>query len=228
MLRHLPLSDRPRERLQRHGPIALADVELLAIVVGTGTHRLDAVLVAGALLERFPDLRRMAAAGIGELEKVPGVGRATASRVKAALALAGRLGERPFDRGEQMHDPQAVFERIGRRLAQLDREHFVGLALDAGRRVLTEVRFAEGGGCSVEFKPRDVFATLLREGAASVILVHNHPSGDPEPSPDDRRLTQRLRRAGVLIGLPVLDHVVVARGGYHSILHPRANGTAVP
>ena len=113
-----------------------------------------------------------------------------------------------------------MFERIGRRLAHLEREQLVGVALDAGGRVLSELRLAEGGTCSVEFKPRDVFGNLLREGAAGVILVHNHPSGDPEPSTNDRQLTQRLRRAGVLIGLPLLDHIVVARGGYRSILHP--------
>jgi DNA repair protein RadC len=224
VLRDLPLSDRPRERLAKNGPSTLSDTDLLAIVVGSGTRTLDAAMVAGALLGRFPDLRRMAVAGIAELGEVAGVGRATASRVKAALALAGRLAERPFERGERIDGPRAIYERVGRRLAQLEREQFLGLALDSAHRVLTELRFADGGGCAVAFKPRDVFANLLREGAASVVFVHNHPSGDPEPSLDDRRLTQRLRRAGVLIGLTVLDHVVVARGGYRSILGGEVGG----
>jgi DNA repair protein RadC len=200
----------------------MSDVELLAILVGSGTPTLDAAMIGGALVARFRDLRRLAIAGLAELEEVAGVGAATAARVKAALALAGRLCDRAFEPGQPLLSPGAVYDHVGRRMAQLDREELVGLALDAGGRVLGEHRFAEGGGCSVQFKPRDVFGLLLREGAASVVLVHNHPSGNPEPSIEDRRLTQRLRRAGVLIGVPVLDHIVVARGGYQSILHPAA------
>ena len=191
------------------------------MVIGSGTRRLDATGVAAALVARFPDLRRMAVAGVNELAEVVGVGLATAARIRAGLALAGRLAERGFDRGERVDGPRAVHERVGRRLAQLEREQLLALALDSSGRVLTELRLAEGGGCSVEFKPRDVFANLLREGAASAILVHNHPSGDPEPSAADRELTARLREAGKILGLPILDHVVVARGGYRSIL---ANG----
>jgi DNA repair protein RadC len=170
----------------------------------------------------------MAVAGVGELGAIPGVGIAAACRVKAALALAGRLSGRPFQRGEVLSDASVVFDRVGRRLVDLDREHFIGIALDVRGHVLTELRFAEGSGCSVEFQPRDVFATLLREGAASVIFVHNHPSGDPEPSEIDRRLTQRLRRAGVLIGLRVIDHIVVARGGFQSILQPPKGARVFP
>lgn len=223
VLRDLPLSDRPRERLLRHGASALSDVELLALLVSPGTARCDAVRAASGLLGRFPDLHRMAVAGIGELAAVPGLGVAKACRVKAALALAERLVERPVARGAELTDPRTVYERIGRRLVHLDRERFVGVALDTRGRVLRELCFAEGGGCSVEFQPRDVFATLLREGAMQVIFVHNHPSGDPEPSEADRRLTRRLRRAGLLVGVRVLDHVVVARGGYRSIVHTRSS-----
>jgi DNA repair protein RadC len=213
-MRDVPAADRPRERLTRLGPGALADVELLAVVLGAGTRGADSLRTAAELVRRFPDLRRLAGAGIGELSAIPGVGPAQACRVKAALALAGRLGERPLVRGERLSGPEAVHRRVGRPLAALDREVFLAIALDVKHRVLGEARVAEGGACSVEVQPRDAFTTAVREGAAAVIFVHNHPSGDPSPSGADRALTERLRRAGELIGVAVLDHVIVAQNGW--------------
>jgi len=207
----LPAGERPRERLQCVGAHDLADAELLAIVLGVGSTQ-----VAQGLIERFPDLRRMASAGVAELAAVRGVGYAQACRVKAALALAGRLGERPFNRGEPIQGPEHVYERIGRRLAHLDREVFVGLALDTKHRVLAEIRLAEGGACSVDVIPRDVFAAMVREAAAAAVFVHNHPSGDPQPSQPDRDLTERLARAGRLVGIAVVDHVIAAASGFYS------------
>src|SRR5262249_15026910 len=122
VMRDLPESDRPRERLRRIGPSTLTDAELLAILVGSGTRARDASMVASSLVARFPDLKRMAGAGIGELADLPGVGLATASRVKAALALAGRLAELPVDTDGKLNSPRAVFARMGPRLAFLDRE----------------------------------------------------------------------------------------------------------
>jgi DNA repair protein RadC len=207
----LPPGDRPRERLQRVGAHDLPDNELLAIVLGQGS-----TVVSQGLVERFPDLRKMAAAGVAELAAVHGVGHAHACRIKAALALAGRLGERPFARGEPLAGPDQLYTRVGRRLVHLEREVFIGLALDAKHRVLAEIQLAEGGACSVDIIPRDVFATLVREAAAAAVFVHNHPSGDPTPSDADVRLTERLARIGDLVGIPVIDHVIAGVEGYHT------------
>jgi DNA repair protein RadC len=217
-LRDLPEFDRPRERLIRAGPDLLTDIELLAILVGAGTRGIDVETVASAILGRFADLPRLAAAGVAELATVPGLGLVKACRLKAALALAGRLAERPFNRGEPVLHPGAVWDRVGRRLAQMDHEVFIALALDGQARVITELSLAHGGACSVDFRPADVFRALLRAGATSTILVHNHPSGDPEPSQNDLRATRRMHDAGQLLGVFVLDHVIVARGGYRSCL----------
>jgi DNA repair protein RadC len=208
----MPLSaDLPRERLQALGGDPLADAELLSVVLGKRTP-----MVAHELLSRFPDLRRLASAGIGELAAVRGVGVAQACRVKAALALAGRLGGRPFRRGEPFTGPDQVSSRLGTRLGNLPHEVIVALALDARNRVLVEVQLARGGACGVEVVARDLFTLLLREAAVAVILIHNHPSGDPSPSVDDIRLTERLRQAGELVGIPLLDHVILAAGDFRA------------
>jgi DNA repair protein RadC len=214
----VPLTDRPRERLVRCGPLDLTASELIAIVLGRATTD-----VSGCLVERFPDLRRMASAGVAELAAVPGVGPAQAARLKAALALAGRLGDAAYERGEPFGHAGHVHARVGRRLAHLDREVFVGVALDVKNRVLAELRLAEGGACSVEFLPRDVFARLVREAAAGVVFVHNHPSGDPSPSAADRALTHKLAAAGELVGVRVLDHVISTTAGYFSFAEEKGS-----
>ena len=194
----------------------MRDVELLAVVLGTGTRGHDALAVAGAIMQRFGDLRRVSLAGMAELAAVPGVGHAKACRVKAALALATRLGERPYLRGEPVGGPAAVHARVGPRLRALEREVFVVLALDVKNRVLAERRVAEGGVCSVQLLPRDLFGMLVREGAVGMICVHNHPSGDAQPSAADEAFTSRLRSAGELLGVTLVDHLIVGRGSYYS------------
>ncbi len=217
-LRDLPEFDRPRERLIRAGPDLLTDHELLSIVVGVGGRGVDVDTVASTLLGRYGDLGRLASAGVGELAAVPGLGLVKACRVKAALALAARLVERPLRRGEKVLSPSAVWSRVGQRITLLDHEVFIALALDGQAKVITELALAHGGACSVDFRPADVFRALLRAGATATILIHNHPSGDPTPSENDLRATKRLQDAGQLLGVFVLDHIIVGRDGYQSCL----------
>ncbi|MFH0902629.1 MAG: DNA repair protein RadC [Pseudomonadota bacterium] len=221
VMRDIPHSERPRERLLRLGPEALLDAELVALVLGTGPRGPGVLGTAQALLTRFGDLRRMASAGTAELLSIPGMGIAQACRMKAALALAGRLMERPFARGEPLSGPQDVYQRLGPRLALNDREVFMALALDVKHRIIAEQQLADGGACSVEVLPRDVFSRLLREEASSVVFVHNHPSGDPAPSAADEELTRRLTAAGALVGIRVLDHVIIAQHGFHTFAEDR-------
>jgi DNA repair protein RadC len=184
-------------------------VELLALVLGT-------LRPAEALASSFSDLRRLASAGIGELSAVPGVGFAQACRIKAALALAGRLGERPVARGTPLRGPAHVFALLAPRLAPLDHEVFLALALDVKLRHLAELPLASGGAAGVQIAPRDAFTALVRERAEAAIFVHNHPSGEVAPSDDDLRLTETLREAGKLVGIRVVDHLIVAQGGFYS------------
>src|SRR6185295_659238 len=157
------------------------------------------------------------AGGLAGLERALNVARGTirgrrAARVRAALELGRRATAEPLAAGGPLRDAAAVYAHFRGRLPQLDREVFYVLLLDGKNRVRGEVRVSEGSLTAALVHPREVFAPAIREAAAALILVHNHPSGDPTPSAEDAAITQRLRQAGELIGIRVLDHVVVGRG----------------
>jgi DNA repair protein RadC len=211
-----PVDDRPRERLEREGADALTDEELIAIVLGTGGAGGDGLACAARLVEAMGDLRRIAGASVTELAEVRGFGPVKAARVKAALGLAARFGERRFSRGDPLGSPDDVLRRFKPRVRGLDHERFWALALDVKQRVLVELELARGDPRSVVISPSYVYARLLREAPSGVLFVHNHPSGDPTPSEDDVSLTSRLAAAGELLGIAFVDHVVVAEDGFYS------------
>jgi len=210
--------DRPRERLRSVGVRNLAVRELLALIIGSGSSGSSAQLVAGRLAE-FADesLRRLASMDVALLESVPGVGKATASRVLASLELGRRAAADDAEPGGQVRGPSDVFARMGPRLRDVPQEEFHALLLNSRHRVTREVLVTRGTLDSALIHPREVFRPAVAEGAAGVILVHNHPSGDPTPSAEDRAVTIQLARAGIALGIPVLDHVVVGRGAYTSL-----------
>lgn len=213
----------------RLGCEGLADWELAAVILGTGVGGASAAEAAAELVRRFGDLRRMAHAGVAELAEVRGVGIVGACRIRAALGLASRLGERPLERGDPLGSPRDAFERFVPSLGLLETERFLAVPLDRRNRVIRVLTVAQGGMCSVEIVPRDVYAAVVREGAASVMFVHNHPSGDPSPSPEDRELTQRLRMAGLVVGVPLRDHLIVGQESYYSFFEKEfAAGIARP
>jgi DNA repair protein RadC len=224
-MQSLPASCRPRERFLALGGEALQDAELYALILGTGSRGQDALATGKLVAEAYPELRRLAQAGLHELASLPGVGLAKACRLKAALALASRLDQRPLQRGEPLGEPRALFERMGPQLRGQERECFVVVAVDVKHRVLASRRIAEGGVTAVSLEARDVFMWLVREGAAGMMLVHNHPSGDPTPSPDDLELTHRLAMAGELLGITLVDHLVVAQEGFYSLSEHGQLGT---
>ncbi|HEY3352739.1 MAG TPA: DNA repair protein RadC [Polyangia bacterium] len=216
-LRELPDDERPRERLLAAGPTALSDAELLALVLGTGTPGHDALACGRAILRSCDGLDELEAASVIELTRLPGMGVARACRLKAALELGRRgCGERPR-RGERIRSSRQLYEHVRARLAPLKHEVFLALPLDSKHRPIRELWIAEGTLASVDVHPREAFRELVRHAAAATFFIHNHPSGDPEPSSDDLALTARLRDVGALLGIPVLDHVVVGQEGYVSL-----------
>lgn len=209
-IREWPPSERPRERLLERGAGELSDAELLALVLQTSTLRgRSAIDQARALLASVGDLRALGAATPRELTARSGLGPARAAAIAAALELGRRAVGRPVDRGRGFRTSGDVFGHLRGRLAPLRREVFYVLLLDAKHRRLRDVQVSEGSLTAAIVHPREVFAPAVRDSAAAVILAHNHPSGDPEPSSEDVELTRRLRDAGELIGIRVLDHVIV-------------------
>lgn len=212
--------DRPRERLRDRGARELSNRELVAILVGSGGRVGSAVTIAERVLAAVQgSVRRLAAVEGAALESVEGVGAATAARILAALELGRRAAAEVSERdGEPViRGPADVHRRVGPRLRDLRQEEFHVLLLDTRHRVRREVLVTRGTlDCSL-IHPREVFRLAVLEGAAGVILVHNHPSGDPTPSPEDRAVTRQLADAGRAVGIPVLDHVVIGDGRWASL-----------
>ncbi len=210
------MTARPRERLWTAGVCGLAADELIAVVLGVGGGGQSAQQVGRALLSHCGGLAGLSRASAQELTAVPGVGAAQAARLVAAFDLGRRaLGEAAS--GASLGSAADVFTRLRPRLGGLTQEVFVVLALDVRNVVIGELEIARGCLTGVEVHPREVFRPLIRCGAAAAIAAHNHPSGDPMPSPEDIELTRRLRAAGDLVGIPLLDHVVVGASDYSSI-----------
>lgn len=209
--------DRPRERLWRLGSGALTASELLAILLGTGAAGDDALVLARRLLNRAGGtLRRLAARPPGELLQASGVGPAKAARLLAAFEVALRLDTETRPPTPRIGSPSDVLRIIGPTLRDLSVEEFHLLALDTRSRVLRDVLVTRGLLDSSLVHPREVFRAAIAEAAAGIILVHNHPSGDPTPSAEDRAVTRQLVAAGRLLDVPVHDHVIVAGDRYIS------------
>ena len=212
-------SERPRERLRALGPGGLTVSELLAILVGSGSSGRPAVDIAHAVSRNVAGtLQRLARLDVSALEQMPGVGWATAARIVAALELGRRAATQTQPDADRIRGPADVFRRMGPRLHDLPQEEFHTLLLNARHRVMREVFVTRGILDASLIHPREVFRPAVGEGAAALILVHNHPSGDPTPSKEDRAVTQQLVDAGRVLGIPVLDHVVVGRGSYRSVM----------
>jgi DNA repair protein RadC len=209
-------ADLPRERLRLLGVRALSDAELLALLLRTGGAGASALSVARDLLDRFGGLRRLAQAAPRELSGARCVGPAKSASLLAALEIGRRAAEQRLSVGQPIQRPEDVHRHFYLRLREARQECFTALLLDGRHRLIGEELVSRGTLTASLVHPREVFRRALREAAAALVLVHNHPSGDPSPSPEDREVTERLVRAGELLGVRVVDHVIVAERGYHS------------
>jgi DNA repair protein RadC len=219
-------SSGPRERLVEVGVESLLDNELLALLLGTGSARESVSVLAARLLEEHGTLEGLARAGVGELSRRRGLGWAKAARVAAAVELGRRVSAANRNPGVlRFPEASAVAAWADRRLSSLDHEELWVLALDAGNGLRAARRVAMGGLQGMFVSARDPLRVALREGASAFILVHNHPSGDPTPSPEDIEFTERMVRAGDVVGTPLIDHVVVARGVSASMLEQHLMST---
>lgn len=217
-IRDLPASERPRERLIRHGAEAMATTELLALLMGRGIKGESVMVVAQRLLAKFGNLQNIASASIEELRATRGIGLAKATQIKAAFELGKRYSDPDYqDKGYPVQSPQEAFMSMQEKLRGMKKEHFYILCLDTRNRVNAKKQISQGNLDSSIVHPREVFKDAISALASSVIFLHNHPSGDLEPSSEDIDITKRLVEAGELLGIPVLDHIIVSDSGYTSM-----------
>lgn len=209
MIKDLPVEERPRERLLRQGPEFLSNRELLAILLKTGTKHKSVFTLVDQLIAHFGSLRGIACANYEEMAVIKGIGPAKAAQVLAAFELAKRLSNSYLQVQEIINSPADAAAVVMDEMRLLDREHFMILMLNTKHRVITRKIVSIGHLSASLVHPRELFKDVIKRSSAAVILVHNHPSGDPTPSDDDIRVTKRICEAGRLLGITVLDHLVI-------------------
>ena len=200
----------------------------MMVVLGTGTSTLPVELLSQRLLRDMGGLPGLSQARPGELARLAGIGPTKAARIVAAIELGRRVCSAPLRRGQRLRHSRQVFEAFGPALRDAQSEQFWAIGLDARHRVCAMIPVATGGLGACPVAPADVFRPLLRERAVVTIVLHNHPSGDPAPSPEDAHLTELLVQCGALLGVRILDHVIVGHGEYYSFLDSGALGDGLP
>lgn len=216
-IRELPAETRPRERLAAHGPGSLNPIELLAILIGSGTRSQSALDLAKTLLGKFGSLRELSAASLEQISEAPGIGPARATGIVAAFEIGKRVAIAGQGEETVIHGPKDVYDLLLLQLRDERREIFKGVFLNTKNAVIRIVDVSIGTLDASLVSPRELFRQAIRDGCKSVIIAHNHPSGDPTPSPEDRLVTHRLVKAGEIIGIDILDHVVIGDGRFASL-----------
>lgn len=220
LMKEMPEGDRPYEKLERLGARAMSDAELLSIIIRSGTKKESALQLGQRIMSTAGDrgLMMLQEHSLEELMEIHGIGKVKALQIKASL----ELGNRTIDKARntprrQVKTPEDARSVLEEQLRSCPREELHMIMLDIRNRVIRTVRLSEGGLSSAVIQPRDLFREAVKANAASIILVHNHPSGDPSPSQDDIDSSLRLMEMGGLMGIRVVDHLVISLSGYISM-----------
>ncbi len=219
MVRDLPEEERPREKLIRRGASALSDTELLAILLRTGTSSVSVLHLAEEVLVKYRDKGLVSMMNLSpqEIASIHGVGLAKAATIVAAVELGRRLSTRAAQKTEKIDGPEDAAHYAMPALRYAQKEHFLVMLLDVRNRVLAMPTVSIGGLTSSVAHPREIFREAIQYSAASMILLHNHPSGDPTPSREDIQITKQMIKAGEIMGIPVLDHIILANDDFLSL-----------
>lgn len=216
-IKDLPEDIRPRERLLKEGAEVLSDIEILAILLRTGSRDATALDLASMIMSRFENLRRLLGATVEELGEIKGVGPAKACQIKAALELGRRTAQYSDQPRRVIKTPDDAAALVMEEMRHFDREHFRAILLNTKNQVIGTDKVSVGTLNSSVVHPRELFRNAIKRGAASVILLHNHPSGDPAPSREDKDITHRVMEAGKIIGIEVLDHIIIGDNKFISL-----------
>lgn len=217
MLRDLPHEERPRERMMHYGAESLSQAELLAILLRTGTRRESAIHIAQQMLGKIGGLRGLVDLSIEELTEINGIGPAKAVQLKAGIELGRRIANSRFTMPVIIRCPGDAAEILTEQLRYLQKEHFVCLFLNTKNHVIGQETLSMGSLNASIVHPREVFRAAIKCSSAAIICAHNHPSGDPTPSPEDIALTSRLVQAGEIVGIDVLDHLIIGDSSFVSL-----------
>ncbi|WP_243386158.1 RadC family protein [Bacillus kexueae] len=216
-IRDFPKDDRPRERMMNEGPESLSNHELLAILLRTGTKNESALHLANKLLKQFDGLRLLKDATVEEITSIQGIGQAKAVQIMAALELGRRIHQLTYEERYVIRSPKDAADYVMEEMRFLTQEHFVCIYLNTKNQVLQKRTVFIGSLNASIVHPREVFKSALKRSAASLICVHNHPSGDPTPSREDIEVTRRLAECGKLIGIEMLDHIIIGEHKFVSL-----------
>jgi DNA repair protein RadC len=215
-LKEIPQDERPREKLMGRGEESLSDAELLAIILGAGSKAESALQLAQRILKQAGDLKTLSNLSIRELREFHGIGPARATQLKSALELSRRLARSYSVSQPRFSNSTVVYEHFHEMFRGKQQEEFWVLAVDAKNKLLVKSRVFKGTLMGSPAHPREVFRVAIKNSAAGIIVLHNHPSGDPAPSLEDRKVTNQLAEAGRLLGIPLLDHLIIGNGAYYS------------
>ena len=222
-IKEIPVSDRPREKMAERGVTALTDAELLAILLRTGTAEKSALDIGSELADNGGLYKRLASiTRLTELTNIKGLGQAKAATVLAALEIGRRIASaKPLEK-IHLSCPQEAAEFLMPRLRYAIKEQFVVVLLNSKNKVVGTEVVSEGSLSNSIVHPREVFVPALLQHAAAIMVAHNHPSGEPSPSVEDRELTSMLVRSGKVLGIPLVDHIIIGDGNYYSFLENEA------
>jgi DNA repair protein RadC len=212
----IPEAERPVERLVRNGPESLSNAELLGIILRTGTKEENVVNLCSRILSEY-NIKQLSLANISRLMEIHGIGKVKAAQITAVFELSRRLETFAEEPKKKISSPKDVYSLMYPRMREQKKEKFIMLYLDTKNQVLKEEVVSIGSLNSSIVHPREVFKSALMESSASVIMIHNHPSGDPSPSKEDVMVTQKMVEGGKLLGIEVLDHIIIGDGRYISL-----------
>jgi DNA repair protein RadC len=209
-MKEVPIEERPRERMLQYGSNALSHAELLAILLRTGTYAESAVHLAQKILRECGSLRHLVEMNVQELTQIKGIGVTKALQILAGIELGRRISRSTLEQTVTVRTPEDAAKLVREDLRYLQKEHFVVLFLNTKNHVIAQETLSIGSLNASIVHPREVFKAAIKRSSASIICIHNHPSGDPTPSPEDIQITKRLSESGKIIGIELLDHIVIA------------------
>jgi DNA repair protein RadC len=216
-IKDFPLDLRPREKMSKKGVQYLSEIELLAVIIGTGRKGENALRLAERILTQMGGLGKLATASLAEISSLEGVGLAKGARIQASFELARRAFSLPREERVKISRPEDVALLVSSQMSLLDKEHFKAIILSVKNEVLKVIDISVGSLSSAYVEPRELFREVLRENGAGVVVVHNHPSGDPTPSREDISLTLRLKKGSEILGIELIDHLIIGKGNFVSL-----------